>query len=129
MNINLNNKKVFVLHVKKGYEARENHINRMLKKMNIPFEYILDGDISDLTNEVLDTWFQGTMHQYSPQASCSYKHLLACKEIVARNLDGALILEDDIYLNKRKFVSVFNQSMKELEKKEVMPLLFLMKIQ
>lgn len=32
MNINLNNKKVFVLHVKKGYEARENHINRMLKK-------------------------------------------------------------------------------------------------
>lgn len=34
---NLTNKAVFVLHVKKGYEDREQHIKAMLQKMNIPF--------------------------------------------------------------------------------------------
>ena len=37
MEINLTNKAVFVLHVKKGYEDREQHIKAMLQKMNIPF--------------------------------------------------------------------------------------------
>ena len=51
---NLTNKAVFVLHVKKGYEDREQHIKAMLQKMNIPFSWILDGDIADLTPEILD---------------------------------------------------------------------------
>lgn len=110
----LNVRNVFVLHVRKGYEKRKQHIESMLGKMDIPFEYILDGDICDLTDDVLDKYFCGeTMTGKYPFTSCSYKHLLAYKEIVNRNMEGALILEDDIFLQK-KFVRTFNKSMEEL---------------
>lgn len=111
---NLNVRNVYVLHVRKGYEERKRHIESMLGKIGIPFEYILDGDICDLTDDVLDRYFcGGTMTGQYPFTSCSYKHLLAYKEIVNRNQEGALILEDDIFLQKR-FVRIFNKSMEEL---------------
>ncbi len=118
MEINLENRNVFVLHVKKGYERRKEHIDKMLSEMNIPYEYIMDGDIQDLTNNILDKYFKGKMHQYTPEASCSYKHLIACNKIIKKGLDGALILEDDICLNRKKFIPIFNQSIKELKEKE-----------
>lgn len=112
----LNVRKVFVLHVRKGYEKRGQHIERMLGKMGVPFEYILDGDVCDLTDDVLDRYFRGEMMkgQY-PFTSCSYKHLLAYKEIEDRDIDGALILEDDIFL-KKDFIRIFNKSMDEVRK-------------
>lgn len=117
MVLSLNNKKVFVLHVKKGFEQREEHINKMLGEMNISFEYELGGDVSDLSEEILDKWFVSYMHAFSPQASCFYKHILACKRIIDEELDGALMLEDDICLSKKKFIPIFNQSMMELDVK------------
>ena len=128
MEINLTNKAVFVLHVKKGYEDREQHIKAMLQKMNIPFSWILDGDIADLTPEILDKYFAGDMHKAGATASCAYKHVLAYKEIIAKNLDGALILEDDIQLDPRLFIGIFNKSLTELNRKSKNLRLFLTKI-
>lgn len=121
MEINLTNKAVFVLHVKKGYEDREQHIKAMLQKMNIPFSWILDGDIADLTPEILDKYFAGDMHKAGATASCAYKHVLAYKDIIAKNLDGALILEDDIQLDPRLFIGIFNKSLTELNSEEQEP--------
>lgn len=105
---------VFVLHIKKGYESRALHVEKMLGRMNIPFEYILDGDIPDLTDDVLDRYFVGsTMKGGYPYTSCSYKHLLAYKEMLHRDIEGALVLEDDIFL-KKNFQRIFDKSIEEM---------------
>lgn len=91
----------------------------MLWRYNIPFEYILDGDISDLTDDVIDRYFTGQlMADPTPPTSCAYKHLLAYKKILADGLYGALILEDDIIL-RSNFVTIFNQSIDEVKEYEI----------
>ena len=110
--------KVFVLHVKTGFEEREQHICHMLEAMNIDFEFVLDGDMSDLTPEILDRYFTGEMKQASPGTSCSMKHLLAYELIVNRQLPGALILEDDMLLYKN-FHKVFEECMNEMTRNSI----------
>ena len=107
--------KVIVLHVKAGFEEREQHIRRMLDAMNIEFEFLLDGDMSDLTQEVLDCYFTGKMKQVTPVVSCAMKHLLAYKLIVERQLPGALVLEDDMLLYKN-FHKVFDECIDEMKR-------------
>lgn len=111
-----NNIKVFVLHIKDGYEERKDHMENMMSALHIPFEYILDGDISDLSQDILDSYFKTPlMHSFCPRASCSYKHYLAYQQVLSRNLEGALILEDDIILH-HNFVEIFNNCMVELDR-------------
>ena len=45
---------IFVLHVREGYEDRAAHIDAMMARLGLSFEYMLDGDKCDLTPEVLD---------------------------------------------------------------------------
>lgn len=106
--------KVFVLHVKKGYEDREKFIIDQFRTFNIDFEFILDGDIGDLTDDVIKTYFSEDMHGRLPAMSCAMKHILAHERIVAGNYRNALIFEDDVVLD-RQFETVFNQCMKEVE--------------
>lgn len=110
--------KVFVLHVRKGYEDREEHIRQMLGVMNIDFEFLLDGDMDDLTPEVLDRYFTGKMRQVTPAVSCAMKHLLVCEQIVNRKLPGAIVLEDDMVLYKN-FSKVFDECMEEMRREGV----------
>lgn len=106
--------KVFVLHIKHGYEYRAEHIQNMMSALRIPFEFILDGDIADLNEKILDAYFKTPMmHNFCARASCSYKHLLAYNQILKSGLDGALILEDDIILH-HDFPEIFNKCMREL---------------
>lgn len=105
--------RTFVLHVKKGYEERATHISCMMKRMKIPFEYILDGDIQDINADILDKYFTGNMASPTPATSCALKHIIACKNIVDMDLEGALVLEDDIVLHNN-FMEVFRKSINEL---------------
>lgn len=73
----------------------------MLSQLHLEFEYILDGDMTDLTLERLDRYFTGKMHVVSPATSCGMKHFLAYERIVTDCPNGALILEDDMFLNKK----------------------------
>ena len=73
--------KVFVLHVKKGYEDREKFIIDQFRAFNIDFEFILDGDIGDLTDDVIKTYFGDAMHGRFPAMSCAMKHILAHERI------------------------------------------------
>lgn len=110
--------KVFVLHVKKGYEDREEHIRRMLGAMHIDFEFLLDGDVDDLSPEVLDRYFTGMMKQAKPVVSCAMKHLLACERIVNQKLPGAIVLEDDMVLYKN-FGKVFDECLEEMRREGI----------
>jgi len=105
---------VFVVHVKRGYDDREKHINQHLPSRGISnFEYMLEGDVDDLSDEIIDSHFSGLITESKANMSCAYKHFLIYKSIVERGLKTALILEDDIFLDK-DFISVFNQCVVDL---------------
>lgn len=110
--------KILVLHVKKGYEERETFMRDMLGKAGLDFEFILDGDVDDLTPEVLDRYFTGEMKQAAPYTSCTMKHLLACEYVLEHRLPGALVLEDDMILYKN-FRKVFAECMEETERDHI----------
>ena len=67
--------KVIVLHVKAGYEERERHIRNMLGAEGIDFEFLLDGDMADLTPEVFDRYFTDDMKQVTTLPSMLLKRL------------------------------------------------------
>lgn len=112
------NSKILVLHVKKGYEDRQKHIEKMMKSWGYSFEYILDGDMDDLNLEFVHQYFTGEMDCISPATSVATKHLKAARYIVDHQLDGALILEDDMLLYPN-FEKVFNQCLSEIQNRHL----------
>lgn len=110
---------VFVLHVRKGADGRDAHIRRMMQKYGISFEYMLDGDIIDMKRHDIAVMFKpyGSIPIGTAAASCAAKHLLSYRQIVERNLPGALILEDDIVLYKR-FGDLLRRSVAEVPANE-----------
>jgi len=105
---------VLVAHVKHGYEDRQRSIERQLGDLRIPFEFMLDGDIPDLTPAVMSRWFAPDLKPAAMQ-SCTCKHLLMYERIVAEGWPGALILEDDIVLSD-SFVQVFRATLDEVRR-------------
>ena len=93
--------RTFVLHVRKGYEDRLTHIHRMLTELNIEYELMLAGDVEDIDNQILNTYFSDNLYAAIPATSCALKHLLIYRKIVEENIEMALVLEDDIFLSKR----------------------------
>lgn len=108
---------ILVIHVR-GNQERKDFIQHQLNELGIPYHYILDGNISDLTPAILDQYFVNdgkpdTMHGPFPRTSCAYKHLLATKYIIDNQLEGALIVEDDLRFYSH-FRSDFPKSIDEL---------------
>ena len=105
---------IIVLHVEHGYDDRERHIERMLGRMGLKWEWMLDGDIPKLRKEDEERWFALSFRETHTLAemSCTMKHLLACRRILDAGMPGALILEDDIVLSKR-FPRIFGASLEE----------------
>lgn len=107
---------VLVVHVR-GQEERRQFIQEQLDRQGLPYHFILDGNVEDLTPEVLDRYFvpdgkPGTMYGPFPRTSCAYKHLLATQYILDHGLEGALIIEDDLRFYPR-FRPLFAKSMEE----------------
>lgn len=105
-----------VIHVK-GNEDRKIFIQQQLDKLGFPYHYILDGNVEDLTPEILDRYFvndgkANTMHGQYPRTSCAYKHLLAMQYIIDQKLEGALIVEDDLRFYGH-FKELFKKSIEE----------------
>ena len=104
--------KVYVLHVKKGYDKRLVSIKKQFSYCNIDFELITDGDMEDISQERLDRYFLGKMHTVMPGSSCALKHFLVYENMLKNKISNALIFEDDIIL-ARSFNQVFNQTINE----------------
>ncbi|MFR9588359.1 MAG: glycosyltransferase family 25 protein [Rikenellaceae bacterium] len=105
--------KVFVAHVKKGSEHRAIAMEKQLAKLGIEFEYMLGGDIEDITAERLEKYFvpdveNSIVGRSKSHISCALKHILIFEEVVKQNLNRILVLEDDAILTS-DFVEKFNK--------------------
>lgn len=112
----MGNTEVLVIHVR-GNAERKRYIMRQLSVLDYPVTFIEDGNIEDITEEVLQQYFidngqPDSIYGRKPATSCAYKHLLATEYIISHNLPGALVVEDDLRL-KRNFKKVFEQSIHE----------------
>lgn len=112
--------KVFVLHVKRGCEERARWMELMLGRMGIDFEYMLDGDICDLSDERMARYFDpnSRLRNRGAIASCAMKHILVMERIVEEGLQRVLILEDDAILRK-DFVELFNRSIDDVGRRHI----------
>jgi len=108
--------KVYVLHVKKGYEARKKMLMEQFDRHGITAEFMLDGDMEDITPEQLDHYFKGDMHMIKPITSCTIKHFYILEKMVTDGVEDALIFEDDAILEP-SFNRVFNASVEEFKKR------------
>lgn len=107
---------VFVIHVSEGYDERREHIDKHLPESGLGrFEYMLDGDIKDLTEDVLGSLFRDSP-QSPAEKSCFYKHYLTYKAIVEREVPFALVLEDDACLTS-DFANKIDSVIQELNGK------------
>lgn len=105
----------YVLHVKKGYEDREKSIIKQFSRLGLPFEWVLDHDIPEITPEVLKDWhYKGNFNIEA--ISCALKHITAWKRIAAGDQDGALVFEDDVLINIPRFMPVLERALAESEK-------------
>lgn len=102
----------FIIHATHLTE-REAHIRKQLDAFGMDYEFVTSYDKEQLTDEVKAEWFCRDIHLRPSEMSCAMKHVQACREIVERELQGALILEDDIVLHK-DFKDVLCKSLREL---------------
>lgn len=105
--------RVYVIHVRAGAEDRAASIEQQLARHGIEFEYVLDGDMDDLTPAFLDQWFAGPMKRRHPGTSCCAKHLITYARMLRDGRNDALVLEDDIFLSD-DFIDALNASLAEL---------------
>lgn len=87
--------KIFVLHCKKGYEARGESIESQFSEHNLPFDYVLDWDLSDLTpasRQIFSDTFSNV------QVSVCQKHFEVMRQVVLHEYKRVIIFEDDIFL-------------------------------
>ena len=84
---------------------------RQLNGKNLQLTWILQGNQSDLTPEVLEKYFSGEMKSISPATSCAFKHLLAYEALIKSGSESGLILEDDIFLD-----AAFSTRLQKIEK-------------
>ncbi|MGC9402597.1 glycosyltransferase family 25 protein [Vibrio genomosp. F10 str. 9ZC157] len=107
--------KTFVIHVSKGYEERRKHIDKHLPERGITdYEYMLRGDIDDLSDEIRNEFFDDSLRL--PEKSCFYKHYLVMKKVIEEQIPQVLVLEDDALLVKG-FDSQLKRILKEMEGK------------
>lgn len=104
---------IFIIHVSKGYEERREHIDSHLPQKGFRhYEYMLDGDIKDLTPEILKKYFSNSNNL--AEKSCAYKHIRVYEEMVVRNIETALVFEDDAFLTNNAL-----EQLKKIEKEMV----------
>jgi glycosyl transferase family 25 len=74
---------------------REDHIRRELQRAGISFEWILDMEPADISDEIDRKYFVPGADLTPGQKSCALKHIVAMQRIVENHHDLAFIVEDD----------------------------------
>jgi glycosyl transferase family 25 len=109
--------KTYIIHVSDATE-REAHIKSQIENKKLNYQFINDGDKKDLSESILNKYFKGPLHQRSAAASCAYKHILAYENMIANNIDLALVLEDDIFLSD-DFTDLLNKAILEIRQRNL----------
>ena len=90
--------KVFVIHVKKGFEERREHIQSELSRHKIDFDFVLNDDISDFTESRINAFFSTDHRLKDSEISCSLKHYSVLERIEEAGYSQTLVFEDDVFL-------------------------------
>jgi glycosyl transferase family 25 len=106
--------KIYVLHVKEGYEDREKSIEEQLSNLNLEFEFVLEHDIPELTETKLSKYFVKDHTLRDSELSCSMKHIETLQKIEKSEGKIFLVLEDDVLFSK-KTLDILTQLASELE--------------
>jgi glycosyl transferase family 25 len=110
--------KTYIIHVSTAID-REKHMQAQVAGKSLEPVFINEGDMKDLSSEVLDKYFTGVeMKRVMAWTSCAYKHFLAYEQIVQANLPIALIFEDDIILSS-DFEAVVQKVLQEVEREKM----------
>jgi GR25 family glycosyltransferase involved in LPS biosynthesis len=112
--------KTFIINVSTN-EVRKNHILALIAQHDCLSDYMFihEGDMSAITDDILQTYFSGDMSALSPAVSCAYKHITAYKKILEDTyLSYSLILEDDIFLDKH-FCHQLHSIISEIEERKL----------
>jgi glycosyl transferase, family 25 len=96
---------VYVIHVAK-FTDRAAHIRAELGRFEIPFEFVLPHDADDLDAGTLKRFLVPGGRLASRDLSLILKHMEAFRRLLAGGHQLALVLEDDVVLDKR-----FNQEL------------------
>jgi glycosyl transferase family 25 len=93
--------KVIVIHAKHLRE-RMVHMERQLRDWPGEVVYVTEADKDELTDEMVRAYIKEgcELDNRSGATSCAIKHIKACQYIVDHQLEGALVLEDDIVLHQ-----------------------------
>lgn len=105
--------KIYVVHVSSNKE-REEHMKQELGRFNLPFEFMLRGDIKDLSRELVDEYFTGEQMtgEFCAEQSCALKHIYIYEKMLQDGVKDALVFEDDVFL-KENFIEIFNRCLEE----------------
>lgn len=107
---------VYVLSVK-SFKDRINHIKNEMDLYGIPFQFIFDYDIPQLSENIIQKNFaQSTLSL--AQKSLVLKHIHAWKDALKNDYKYILIFEDDVILDKNfhKKLEIIIQAIKSLPK-------------
>jgi glycosyl transferase family 25 len=105
---------VYVLSVK-TFTDRIAHIKTLMQQHDIPFEFIFEHDIPDMSSELLAQTFSSACKLTMAQKSLVLKHIQAWKNACLNQFKHVLVFEDDVILNKNfklyfdKVVNAINQ--------------------
>ncbi|MBF0230650.1 MAG: glycosyltransferase family 25 protein [Desulfamplus sp.] len=108
----------YVLHVKKGYEDREQSIVKQFGELGISFEWVLDYDVYDINanrEEILKRYsYNGDMKDSA--VSCALKHISTWEKIAIGSQEGAFIFEDDVVIDLLNFQQLVKSALEEFNK-------------
>jgi len=88
---------IYIVHAKKGYEIHEQRINEIFSKLNLEYEFVTEGDISNFNKQILQKYFCNEIENKLSQGvlSCTLNHILSYEKIVRNNNKYALVFEND----------------------------------
>jgi glycosyl transferase family 25 len=88
---------IYIVHAIKGYEIHEQRINEIFGKLNLEYEFVTEGDISNFNEELLQKYFCKEIESTLSKGvlSCTLNHILSYERIVRDNNKYALVFEND----------------------------------
>lgn len=107
---------VLLIHPTTGFEDRGLYQAAQLGALSIEYKTIDGADAGSESLEDISSrcFSEPLLGASAAHRSCTAKHLLAYRHVVDNNLDGTLVLEDDIRL-KPRFMEIFARSLEELK--------------
>jgi len=103
----------YVLHVKEGFTNREKSIIEQFARLELPFEWVLDYDKDELSDDVLERYgYSGSLRK--EEISCCLKHITAWERIARGPWAGGFVFEDDILIDVQNFKAGIQKAILEL---------------